>query len=182
MLSQKLPLGPQFPTNTKKIKKGAGRPSEDYKLSAAFAKKLAMADKSERGEQARIYFLMCERAAIQLAKERHKLELERAKGVGARKSLTDVILLSGENDRMKGHGYSAYTELVYKTALGKNSRQLRDELGLDKNDPLRDYLSAEQLAEVKRVEDLIGSLLSMGFQYDKVKEILNEAGLKKLSA
>ena len=33
-----------------------GRPTTDYRLSASFAKKLAMTAHSERGEQARIYF------------------------------------------------------------------------------------------------------------------------------
>jgi anti-repressor protein len=40
-----------------------GRPSTDYLLSSGFAKKLAMMSKSERGEQARDYFLECERLA-----------------------------------------------------------------------------------------------------------------------
>lgn len=36
-----------------------GNFATDYKLSASFAKKLAMSTKSDRGEQARIYFLQC---------------------------------------------------------------------------------------------------------------------------
>ena len=40
-----------------------GRPSQDYALALPFAKKLAMMSKSVRGEQAREYFLECERRA-----------------------------------------------------------------------------------------------------------------------
>lgn len=35
---------------------------EDYKLPASFAKKLSMQSKSERGEQARNYFIGCEQS------------------------------------------------------------------------------------------------------------------------
>lgn len=37
-----------------------GRPTQDYKLSAGFAKKLSMMSKSEKGEQARQYFVRVE--------------------------------------------------------------------------------------------------------------------------
>ena len=50
-----------------------------------------MATKSEKGELARIYFLMCERALVQSVKANEKLKIERAKGIAVRKSLTDVI-------------------------------------------------------------------------------------------
>lgn len=38
-----------------------GRPTPDYKLTAEFAKQLSMLSKTERGEQARQYFLACEK-------------------------------------------------------------------------------------------------------------------------
>ena len=37
-----------------------GRPTQDYKLSASFAKKLSMMARSEKGEQARQYFVRVE--------------------------------------------------------------------------------------------------------------------------
>ena len=45
------------PLKAKTPSEFGGRPTTDYKLSALFAKKLAMSTHSERGEQARIYFL-----------------------------------------------------------------------------------------------------------------------------
>lgn len=112
-------------------KQGRGNFATDYKLSASFAKKLAMSTHSERGEQARIYFLMCEKALVRIAKEHQKFLVERAKSIAMRRTLTDVILESGENERMKGHGYSVYTDLVYKAVFGMNSKQLREKLGID---------------------------------------------------
>lgn len=44
-----------------------GRPTKDYKLTAAFAKKLAMQSGGEKGEQARCYFVACEQALVRKA-------------------------------------------------------------------------------------------------------------------
>ncbi|MBR1486409.1 MAG: antA/AntB antirepressor family protein [Synergistaceae bacterium] len=155
-------------------KQGRGNFATDYKLSASFAKKLAMSTHSERGEQARIYFLMCEKALVRVAKEHQKFLLERAKSIAMRRTLTDVILESGENERMKGHGYSVYTDLVYKTVFGMNSKQLREKLGIDKKDNIRDYLSAEDLIKVSKMEKLASSLLDIGFDYGQVKDFITE--------
>lgn len=159
---------------TKTTSELGGRPTTDYKLSASFAKKLAMSTHSERGEQARIYFLMCEKALVRVAKEHQKFLLERAKSIAMRRTLTDVILESGENERMKGHGYSVYTDLVYKAVFGMNSKQLREKLGIDKKDNIRDFLSAEELVKVSKMEKLASSLLDIGFDYGQVKDFLVE--------
>ena len=78
-----------------------------------------MATKSERGEQARIYFIGCEQALVRLAEEHHKTEIERAKGIAVRQALTKAIQQSGENERMHNHAYSTYTDLVYRSLLEK---------------------------------------------------------------
>ena len=160
---------------------GRGNFAIDYKLSASFAKKLAMSTKSERGEQARIYFLQCEKALILLAKEHQKRLFERAKGIGARLALTDVILQSGENERMKGHGYSVYTDLVYKSVLGVNAKKYREQHGLDKRENIRDNLSSEELVNVAKTEQLVSSLVNNGFDYGRIKEIVSERREKLLA-
>lgn len=165
--------GVDFSSLMKKSRKGVmGRPTSDYLLSASFAKKLAMSQRSERGEQARIYFLMCEQALAQAVKAKQKLQLERAKGTAVRKSLTDVILQSGENERMKGHGYATYTDLVYRHALGESTKQLRERYGLEKKDNPRDWMSEDELARVNKAEGLVASLIDNGFTYDGVKQFL----------
>lgn len=169
------------PLMVKSTKGTIGRPTADYKLSASFAKKLAMSTKSERGEQARIYFLQCEKALILLAKEHQKRLFERAKGIGARLALTDVILQSGENERMKGHGYSVYTDLVYKSVLGVNAKKYREQHGLDKRENIRDNLSSEELVNVAKTEQLVSSLVNNGFDYGRIKEIVSERREKLLA-
>ena len=91
-----------------------------------------------------------------------------------RRTLTDVILESGENERMKGHGYSVYTDLVYKAVFGMNTKQLREKFGIDKKDNIRDYLSVEELVKVSKMEKLASSLLDVGFDYGQVKDFLVE--------
>ena len=43
-----------------------------------------------------------------------KTETIRLAGIQVRKSLTDSVKDSGENERMHGHGYSQYTKMVYE--------------------------------------------------------------------
>lgn len=50
-----------------------GRPSNDYLLTASFAKKLAMATHSAKGEEARNYFIKVEDALVKIAEEKLKL-------------------------------------------------------------------------------------------------------------
>lgn len=54
--------GNEFSAFERKTSETGGRPTQDFILSAAFAKKLAMASRSERGEQAREYFIRVEAA------------------------------------------------------------------------------------------------------------------------
>ena len=66
---------------------------------------------------------------------------EREKGIAVRQALTKTIQQSGENDRMHGHAYSIYTDVVYKTIFGKNARQLKEEYGISKKADLRDHFN-----------------------------------------
>ena len=166
--------GNDYSSLMKSEHKKRGNFATDYKLSASFAKKLAMMARSDRGEQARIYFLQCEKALVLLAKEHQKRLFERAKGIGARLALTDVILQSGENERMKGHGYSVYTDLVYKSVLGMNAKKYREQHGLDKQENIRDNLSSEELVNIAKTEQLVSSLVNNGFSYNRIKEIIGE--------
>lgn len=54
--------GKEYSALVRKTSEQGGRPSADYLLSASFAKKLAMMSRSEKGEQAREYFVRVEDA------------------------------------------------------------------------------------------------------------------------
>lgn len=45
---------------------------------------------------------------------------EREKGIAVRQALTKAIQQSNENERMHGHAYSTYTDVIYKSLFGKS--------------------------------------------------------------
>lgn len=107
---------------------------------------------------------------------------EREKGIAVRQALTKAIQQSGENDRMHGHAYSTYTDLIYKAVLGKSTKQLREEFGIGKQDNLRDLLSAEELAKVKSVEMVVSGLVDCGWGYDEIKAFIMNTERKLIVA
>ena len=52
---------------------------------------------------------------------------EREKGIAVRQALTNALQLSQENERMHGHAYSTYTNVIYKAVFGKDAKHLREE-------------------------------------------------------
>lgn len=100
---------------------------------------------------------------------------EREKGIAVRQALTKALQQSIENERMHGHAYSTYTNLIYKHIFGKNAKSLREKYGISKKDELRDCFSAEELQEVQKAEILVSSLIEYGWGYDEIKDfILNK--------
>ena len=76
-----------------------------------------------------------------------------------RRSLTDEIKESGENERMHGHAYSTYTRLVYKS-LGVPSSVSRDSL------------NAETLEKLATRENLVQALIREGRTYNEIKTVI----------
>lgn len=100
---------------------------------------------------------------------------EREKGIAVRQALTKALQQSNENERMHGHAYSTYTNLIYKSIFGKDAKNLREEYGISKKDELRECFSAEELQQVQKAEMLVSSLVEYGWGYDEIKDfILNE--------
>lgn len=156
-----------------------GRPSNDYTITATFAKKLAMTCPTGRGEQARIYFLMAEKVA---AEKKHTEEV-RKEGIIVRRTLTDALVQSGEMARMRGHAPSTYTDMVYKAAFGLSAKQLKKQRCITGN--LRYFLTAEELDAIINVEQLVVAFLANGCQYNEIKSHLVQlaaAKQKRLSA
>jgi prophage antirepressor-like protein len=97
-----------------------------------------------------------------------------------RRELTDTLRDTGEDDRMCGHSYELYTNLIYKRVLGKSAKQLREEMGLPRTANVRDHLPLEQRVEVARLEDAVKAFLALGYGYYAIKGFLE--GNKALSA
>lgn len=152
---------------------------------------------SEQGKKMPAYYLTrlgCDLVANKLTGEKgvqftaayvtrfHEMEKEllarktaRSEGKPIRRAMTDAIRDSGENIRMKGHAYSAYENLVYSCSLGINARKLRQQRAgnTDKLPRAVDLLSSQELERVINAENQITVLLDMGFQYDRIRELMN---------
>lgn len=76
-----------------------------------------------------------------------------------RRSLTDGIKDSGENERMHGHGYSTYSILINKS-LGLPAKCNRD------------LLDPEMLEKIAMRENTVSALITEGKQYNAIKEII----------
>ena len=172
----------EFSPILRKPQKQGGRPTEDYKITASLAKRISMADKSERGEQARNYFIGCEQALVRIAEQKHKTEVERAKGIAVRNALTSAIKRSGENERMHNMAYPTYTDLVYRSLFGKSAKQFRDENGLTKKDDLRDLFNTEELQQIQNAEMLVSSLIGYGWGYYEIKDFLMDKKINRIRA
>ena len=107
---------------------------------------------------------------------------EREKGIAVRQALTNALQKSQENERMHGHAYSTYTNIIYKAVFGKDAKHLREELGISKKDNLRDYLSTEELAAIQSAEMLVSGLVDFGWGYDQIKEFILRQNIKMLAA
>lgn len=109
-----------------------GRPTTDYKLTASFAKKLAMSCQNERGEQAREYFLKVEQAEGL----NQPFVLENFQALEGKKEIDDINQITyftiAEND----------VWIYY--IINENSNKLHSVLFMINNDKLNEinYLNA----------------------------------------
>ena len=106
--------------------------------------------------------------------------VERQKGIAVRQALTKSIQQSKENERMHGHAYSTYTNCIYKVIFGKNAKQLREEYGIDKKANPRDYFSSEELKAVQSMECLVSGLVDCGWDYNRIKDFIQQTNTKLL--
>lgn len=107
---------------------------------------------------------------------------EREKGIAVRQALTNALQLSQENERMHGHAYSTYTNVIYKAVFGKDAKHLREEYGISKKENLRDTFSAEELKAVEDVEMVVSGLVGIGWGYEQIKNFILDQKLSLLAA
>jgi len=123
-------------------------------------------EKAMRFKEAYIkQFNAMERALIGKIKEREK-------GIAIRQALTKALQQSNENERMHGHAYSTYTNLIYKSIFGKDAKHLREEYCISKKDELRDFFNPEELQQVQKAEMLVSGLVEYGWGYDEIKDFI----------
>lgn len=91
-------------------------------------------------------------------------------GIDVRNDLTEAIQEYIEVPKF--YHYKNFTDLVYKSLYGMSAVQIREINGLEKGENIRKYLYDEDLDKVKKLETEIVTLLSYGFDYKKIKNLL----------
>lgn len=99
-----------------------------------------------------------------------KRQVRRTELKPIRREMTDVVQ---EVDPSKW-AYKKYTDLAYKSSIGKNAAQLRNERNAPKHAPAVEYMSSDELAAVAKRTSQIGVLLEMGMDYQQVKALVLE--------
>ncbi len=158
------------------IESTGGRPQKDYAVTIDMAKELCMISPTEKGKEARLYFIQCEK----LAKEAYAKQVAtRAIGIKTRKSLTDSIKESKENDRMHGKAYSNYTRMVYEITGLKLQYKHFKATQIYKELKFRDTLEPDELKRVELAESLIKPMLDLEKHYSEIKDTLKPLFEKK---
>ena len=105
-------------------------------------------------------------------------QIERATLKPVRREMTDVIQ---EYDDGRW-SYKKYTDLAYKSVLGKNAAQIRKERGALKTEKAVDYLTADELAAVTKGTYQITVLLEKTQDYELVKSLMLSKAVLTLQA
>ncbi|KUG02593.1 phage antirepressor protein [hydrocarbon metagenome] len=90
----------------------SGRPTRDYRLTARFAKKLAMASQSAKGEEARNYFISIEEAVFAKAKD---IPVS-FNGMSLEEQANEILKVLEQGDSLPS---------AYKQSLAKNAAKLK---------------------------------------------------------
>lgn len=106
--------------------------------------------------------------------------IEREKGIAVRQALTKALQQSTENERMRGHAYSTYTNVIYKVLFGMNAAQLREKYQIKASDDLRDCFTQEELRAIQSMECLVSGLVDCGWEYTAVKDFITKTNAHNL--
>ncbi len=106
--------------------------------------------------------------------------IEREKGIAVRQALTKALQQSTENDRMHGHAYSTYTNVIYKVLFGMSAAQLREKYQIKASDNLRDCFTQEELRAIQSMECLVSGLVDCGWEYTAVKDFITKTNAHNL--
>jgi len=154
-----------------KINKGRGRKKKFYHLNEEQATLLITY--LDNTEPVRRFKKALVRQFYDMKNGLYARRMERQKEKSVRKSMTDVIKELG----LSPHYYKHYTDLVYKTALGFNAKQLREAREVSKKSTILDFLTSEEIEAVNKREQQVATLLTLKMDYDTIKSILNGQGV-----
>lgn len=153
---------------SKPTKKG-GRPKKTYYLNEQQATLLTTFMKNS--DKVKEFKTKLVQEFFKMREYINSQKITRAIGVETRKTLTDAVQESGENERMHGKGYSNYTRLVYSlTGLTDKFKIFKeDKKKYNHKDNFRDVITPEELKRVELAESLIKPMLKLEKDYSDIK-------------
>lgn len=95
-----------------------------------------------------------------------------------RRSMTDEIKMLPDSENKK-YMFSLYTDLAYKTSIGKTAKKIRKENNAPQKSNASLFMSADEIEKVTSRENQISTLLSLGLDYYEIKEILMKNNLEE---
>lgn len=138
-----------------------GRPTQDFKLTASFAKKLSMLQKNERGEQARNYFIKVEGKLKEVIKEEQN---------PSKPDRTEIMLMNARTRQ---------ADLYYKLSQVETLSPTYKNILVSK---AAETLSGESILPLQKVERKTYSAEEIGKKFgisaNKVGRIANKHNLK----
>ncbi|MNF84787.1 AntA/AntB antirepressor [compost metagenome] len=157
--------------------KARPRQMKEYFIALDMGKELAMVERNEEGRRARRYFIDCETLLIAVAPELNQVAQDRWHGEReASKDYCKLMNDSLEGHRLRlgkatlGHHYSNEANMLNRLVLGMDAAKWAKLHGV--NGPIRQHMSAYQLALVAYLERSNATLLDAGMPFNERKERL----------
>ncbi|GKT04299.1 Rha family transcriptional regulator [Furfurilactobacillus entadae] len=113
----------------------------------------------------------------QFSKQRRQLQHAQMlyqQGKTVSKSLGDAIK---ENENSNPHDYANYNRLIYKTALGVSTVELKRSRHVGKHESLTQYLTAKESLAVQKVKNQVITLLELKMGYGVIKSMVGRQGI-----
>jgi phage regulator Rha-like protein len=154
-----------------------GRPEKVYRLNEPQASFLMTLLKntpavvSFKLELIRQFYTM--RAILQ------KQQIAKMERKPIRRELTDVIQADPNHDK---HDFCNLTNLAYRAVIGKTAAQIRREHSAPHRAVASNYMSAEEIYRVTKLESQIAVLKEMGMTYSEIKDTIEQHVKRLLSA
>ena len=106
-----------------------------------------------------------------------ELDMQRAMLKARTFDVNESIKESGANEKMHGHAYSNYADLLNRIVLGMSAKQYKEKYNLSKSTEIREHLTKTNPEMLKKYDiglKVEASLISANMEYQEIKEIIEK--------